>query len=396
VLGKKKIIAIITDDIDGGIIQPLDKEKFRVGANALKEALQSHAVTGIDGGLQNYGTNVLMNILNEAGGLPSKNWKNGYFEGASKISGEAVHERIDLVKAEFPDSDATYAHACHPGCVIKCSNAVPKVNANGEVIVSPLEYESAWSLGTNTLIDDLDDVSELNRICNDLGLDTIETGNAIAVAMEAGVIPWGDGKAAIELLKKVGDGSELGRIIGSGAKTVGDVYGVSRVAHVKGQSMPAYDPRAIKGIGVTYATNPMGGDHTAGYTIAAEILGIKGEVTDPRTLEKADLSRAFQETTAWIDSSGYCLFTAFAILDIDEGFQGMVDTVSAHLGTPMTLDDVTKIGRETLNIELEFNEKAGFNKADDRLPEFMYNEQLPPHNVTFDVSDEELDKVHHK
>jgi aldehyde:ferredoxin oxidoreductase len=352
-------------------------------------------VTGVDGGLANYGPNVLMNIINEAGSLPTKNWTSGYFEGAAKISGEAVHEVIDLAVEKFGSAtEAKYKHGCHPGCTIKCSNIVPRMS-DGSSIVAPLEYESAFALGSNLTISNLEHVSELNAICNDLGLDTIETGNALGVAMEGGAIPWGDGPAAIAALKGVKEGTPLGRVLGSGAVTTGQVYGVERVAHVKGQSLPAYDPRPIRGIGVTYATGPMGADHTQGYTIAAEILGIKGEVNDPRGGGKAGLSRAFQETTGFIDSSGYCLFIAFAILDVDTGFQGMVDTCAAMLGVNWTVDDVGRIGKIVLKNELEFNRNAGFTKAHDRLPEFFKTEALAPHNVVFDVTDEELDEVHY-
>jgi aldehyde:ferredoxin oxidoreductase len=135
----------------------------------------------------------------------------------------------------------------------------------------------------------------------------------------------------------------------------------------------------------------MGADHTSGYTIAAEILGIKGKVTDPRELKKADLSRAFQATTAYIDSTGYCLFIAFAVLDIDEGFKGMTDSVDAFLGKKI---DVTEYGMKVLKAERDFNKRAGFTERDDRLPEFFRTEKLPPHNVTFDVSDADIDAVY--
>lgn len=397
VLGSKKIIAIITDDSDGGIVKAEKEDEFKAAKNMLRDALVTHPVTGDNGGLQNYGTNVLMNIINEAGGLPTKNWTSGYFEGAAKISGEAVHERIDLMKEKLGDeAEGEYAHACHPGCVMKCSNVVPDTTT-GKQVLSPLEYESSWALGTNCGIDDLDVVLGLNRKCNDYGLDTIEMGNAIATAMYAGVIEFGDGKGALDLLDQVRDNTPLGRIIASGAVTVGSVFGVEgHVAHVKGQTMPAYDPRAIKGIGVTYATNPMGGDHTAGYTIAAEVLGIKGVVTDPQDNSKADLSRAFQETTAFIDSTGYCLFTAFAILDNDGGFKGMADSIGAMQDNDFSLEKVTEYGRKILDIELDFNARAGFTKQDDRLPPFMKTEPIAPHNYVFDVTDEELDAVHHK
>jgi aldehyde:ferredoxin oxidoreductase len=158
--------------------------------------------------------------------------------------------------------------------------------------------------------------------------------------------------------------------------------------------MPAYEPRAIKGIGVTYATTPMGADHTAGYTIAPEIAGVGGKV-DPLSDEgKADLSLTFQAATAFIDSTGYCLFIAFPILDIAKGWAGMAETVAGVTGLPITGDDVVPMGKEILKMERLFNEKAGFTAQDDRPPEFMRYEKLPPHNVVWTVKDEELDRVY--
>jgi aldehyde:ferredoxin oxidoreductase len=400
VLGSKRIIAIISDDTGGARPEAKDKDKFANGRKALVKALNKHPVTGKlnddegkpFGGLKNYGTNILTNILNEAGGLPSMGFKSGRFKDAAKISGEAVHELVDKTKKKFGDkAEGKYGHPCHPGCIMACSNVVPYEDT-GKLHVAPLEYETAWSLGANLGIGVLHDVAELNRLCNDIGLDTIEAGNTIAMFMEGGVIPFGDGKAAIELLKKAYDPTSVeGRLICSGAQSAGEALGVTRIPVVKGQALPAYDPRPIRGIGVTYATSTMGADHTAGYTIAAEILGIKGEVTDPRKLEKADLSRAFQATTAYIDSAGYCLFIAFCILDDDSGFTGMKDTFDAFLGKEY---DVTEYGMDVLRMERDFNKRAGFTNKDDRLPEFFRTEPLPPHNVTFDVTDEELDKVY--
>jgi aldehyde:ferredoxin oxidoreductase len=157
--------------------------------------------------------------------------------------------------------------------------------------------------------------------------------------------------------------------------------------------MPAYEPRAVKGIGVTYATSTMGADHTSGYTVAPEILSVGGSA-DPFAVNKAELSRAFQASTAFIDSSGYCLFIAFAVLDDSDGFQGMIDTVNGVLGTDYTADDIVDYGMEVLRTERRFNRLAGFTKADDRLPEFMKIEKLPPHDTVWDVPEEELDKVH--
>jgi aldehyde:ferredoxin oxidoreductase len=151
----------------------------------------------------------------------------------------------------------------------------------------------------------------------------------------------------------------------------------------------------VKGIGVIYATTPMGADHTAGYTISPEILGVGGDV-EALDKDKSDVARDFQETTGFIDTSGYCLFITFGILDNDEGMEGAVESCSAVLGTSWTTDDIGRIGREVLKLELDFNARAGFTKAHDRLPEFMSYEKLPPHNHVFDVSDEDLDKVHPK
>ncbi|NVM02484.1 MAG: aldehyde ferredoxin oxidoreductase [Candidatus Helarchaeota archaeon] len=399
VLGSKRIVAVISDDTGGKMPDPKDKEKFENGRKKLVDALNSHPVTGRlkdeegnpFGGLKNFGTNILQNIINEAGGLPTKNFKEGRFEDAAKISGEAVHELVDNTKKKFGDkAEGIYGHPCHPGCLMACSNVVPYEDT-GKAQVSPLEYESAWALGTNLGIGVLHDVAELNRLCNDLGLDTIETGNALAMLMAGGLTEFGDGKGAIEALKKAYDEkSALGRLITSGALIAGQALGVTTIPVVKGQSLPAYDPRAIRGIGVTYSTSPMGGDHTAGYTVAAEILGVKGEIEDPRKLEKSDLSRTFQATTAFIDSTGYCLFVAFCILDIDEGFEGLMDTVNGFLGKEI---DAAQYGMDVLKKEIDFNRRAGFTEKDDRLPEFFYKESLPPHNITFDVPNEELDKV---
>ncbi len=408
VLGSKGVIAIITDDTGTGPLTPANQDLFDTGRKKLRAALDEHAVTGVlekadpetgemkpYGGLKNYGTNVLQNIINEAGALPTRNWTEGRFEHAAKISGEAVHELIDKVKAKFPDSTARYDHACHTGCVIRCSNIVP-YEETGEHQVGCLEYESVWALGTNCAIGDIYHVAELNRVCNDLGVDTIEMGNTIAIAMEGKVevnskkLDFGDGALAVELLKKVTSDEPLGKTVGDGALAMGKYAGVTRVAHVKGQLLPAYDPRAIKGIGVTYATGTQGGDHTQGYTIAPEILQVGGK-PDRMDLKKAELSRAFQHTTAYIDATGYCLFIVFAILDIESGLNGMVESINGFLGTEI---DVGKYGAEIIRIEREFNKRAGMTNKDDRLPDFFNKEQLPPHNVVFDVSDEELDKVH--
>ncbi len=386
VMGVRGVKTIIVDDKGGPGVEIADMEKFKAGRKALTESITTHDMTKKGGGLNSFGTAILVNIINEAGGLPTRNFSAGQFDQASAISGEAITDAVNARGGE-----GMVGHHCSPGCIIQCSNIYP--DENGEAITSCVEYETTWSLGANTGIGDLDTVARLTRECNDIGVDTIEAGNTIAIAMEGGAAAFGDGEAAMQMMDEIRKGTPMGRILGQGVEATAKAYGVYRVPTVKGQSMPAYEPRAIKGIGVTYATTPMGADHTAGYTIAPEIAGIGGKA-DPLDDEgKGDLSLTFQAATAFIDSSGYCLFIAFPILDIQSGWNGMADTVAGITGQNITGADVISVGKEVLKMERLFNEAAGFTSADDRIPEFMVNEALPPHNVTWTLPNSELDKV---
>lgn len=382
VMGSKGLKAIVVIPQKGAQVPLANKEVFDKGRKKLTDALLKHPVTSET--LPTYGTACLVNILNEAGGLPTRNFTSGRFEGANKIGGEAMAEIA-------PKRGGMMGHACHPGCVIKCSNVYHK--PDGKYHVSPIEYESAWSLGANCGIDDLDVVAELNYLCNDIGLDTIEAGCTLGVAMDAGLCSFGDGKKAIELMQEIGKGTPLGRILGNGTEFTAKAFGITRCPTVKGQSMPAYDPRVVKGIGVTYATTPMGADHTAGYTVATEVLSVGG-TADMADIHKSDLARAFQAVTIFVDSLGYCIFTTFATSDIPEGLEGMVESVNGVAGTNWTTDDVLRLGLEWLKIERNFNLNAGFTNKDDRLPEFMKYEKLPPHNAVANVPDEIMDSVH--
>ena len=387
VVGSKGLKAIILDAKGNPGVEIANKELFNVGRKKMVDALMEHAITKPKGGLNSYGTAVLINIMNEAGGLPTRNFSAGSFEGAAKVSGEALFEGN-----KERTGQELYNHACSPGCIIQCSNTWH--NEDGTEMVSCQEYESIWAFGPNCGIDSLDATGKLIWLANDIGVDTIEAGNAVAVAMEAGVLEFGDAKGAAKLLKKMRKGTPMGHIIGNGAQSVGNAYGVVRVPTVKGQAMPAYAPRVVKGIGATYATSTMGADHTAGYTIAPEILAVSADLDAMDPEGKGELSRNFQAATAFIDSSGHCLFIAFAILDIATGFQGMIDEANGVLGTEWTADDITEYGKEIMRKERAFNEKAGFTKAHDRLPEFMKYEPLPPHNTVYDVPDEVLDSVY--
>lgn len=386
VMGSKGVKFIVLDAEGTKPVKLRDSDVFNKGRKKITDALMTHDLTKPGGTLNTYGTAALVNVINEIGALPTRNFREGRFEGAAAISGEAIAEAC-----ETRGGAGLMGHPCHPGCIIRCSNVYPR--EDGSEYVSCIEYESTWAFGANCGIDDLDDIAEMIWLSNDYGIDTIEAGGAIAVAMEGGLASFGDSKKAIELMKEIKKGTVLGRALGSGAATIGKVLGVTRIPGVKGQNMPAYEPRAIKGIGITYATTPMGADHTAGYTIAPEVLGVGGSL-DPLETDKSEVARGLQEATAFVDASGYCIFTTFAALDIPEGLEGMVETCNGVLGTGWTVDDIGRIGREVLDVERAFNKAAGFTKADDRLPEFMRYEKLPPHNNVFDVSDEELDKVH--
>ncbi|MFZ5649512.1 MAG: aldehyde ferredoxin oxidoreductase family protein [Bacillota bacterium] len=381
VMGSKKVKVIVVDSPTTFDAPVKDAEKFKAAAKKFATILLDHPITGK--GLPAYGTNVLMNIINEAGTLPTRNFLYGRFDRAADVSGEKLAE-----VAVARGGKAT--HSCHPGCVMRCSNVYPMPDGK---VCAPVEYETAWSFGPNLMIGDLDDVAKLNYICNDVGLDTIEAGCTLGVLMEAGVMPFGDGKAAIAALEEVGKGTPLGRIIGSGSVIAGKAYGVTRIPAVKGQGIPAYDPRSCKGNGVTYATSPMGADHTAGYAVTANILSCGGSVNPLLPEGQADLSRNLQIATAAVDATGLCLFVAFAVLDNPEALPAVVEMINAQYGLELTTDDVGKLGQQILKVEREFNRLAGFGSADDRLPEFFQTEELPPHNTRFDVKDSDLDGV---
>jgi aldehyde:ferredoxin oxidoreductase len=384
VMGSKGVKVIVVDDAGCSVRSPKEADRFKEANKAFVAGLRKHAVTGQ--GLPTYGTNVLTNVINEAGAYPTKNFMWGRFDGCSKISGETQAETENTRGGE-----GSATHGCHRGCVIRCSGTY--YDKDGHYLTKQPEYETVWAHGGNCGIDDLDAIAMLDRLDDDYGLDTIEMGATIGVAMEAGIAKFGDAQAAISLVKEVGKGSPLGRILGNGAAVTGRVFGVERVPVVKGQAMPAYDPRGVQGIGVTYATTTQGADHTAGYAVTANILGVGGSVNPLKPEGQIELSRNLQIATAAIDSTGMCLFIAFAILDQPDTFQALLDLLGSFNGQKLTGDDVVGLGKSILKMEREFNGKAGFTKEMDRLPDYFKKEKLPPHDVTFMVKDSDLDQV---
>jgi aldehyde:ferredoxin oxidoreductase len=369
--GRFKAIVI---DASGGQKPPLaDADLFRAAQKHYTEALLAHPQTAV---YADYGTAAMTLMCDGFGGLPTRNFASGHFEGVEAISGEAMR---DLLLARGGESQTT--HACMAGCVIRCSNCYG--DEKGEKVVSPVEYETIGLVGSNLGIESLDAIARLNWEINDLGLDTIEIGAALGVAAEAGLMEFGDAERAMALVGEIRQATPLGRVLGNGAATAGRVLGVRRVPVVKGQAISAYDPRAIKGTGVTYATSPQGADHTAGLTIRAKV-----DHLDPEG--QAKVSRSAQINMAGYDTLGACVFGGFGFAKAPGAIR---DLLKGRYGWDPGEDPLQKLGRETLALERAFNRAAGFGPADDRLPEWMTTQPLPPHNSVFDVPDVDLDGV---
>jgi aldehyde:ferredoxin oxidoreductase len=373
VMGAKGLKAIVFD-AKGAAKPPIaDPEAFKQAQKLFIRNLADHPQTAL---YRDYGTAAMALTCNAMGALPTRAFSSGSFEGAESLSGEKMREVIQERGGEGAPS-----HACMPGCAIRCSNNY--AGADGKSLVTPLEYETIGLMGSNLGIADLDVVARMNWEVNDLGLDSIDLGAALGVAARAGLMAFGDGARAMELLGEIRKGTPLGRILGHGAAVAGRVLGVLQVPVVKGQAMSAYEPRAVKGTGVTYATSPQGADHTAGNTVRAKV-----DHLDPKI--QAALSRAAQISMAGYDTLGACIFAGFGFAVAPEVIPGLLN---ARYGWQVGGDILQLLGKETLSLERAFNQRAGFTAADDRLPEWMTQEQLPPLNAVFDVSETDLDGV---
>ena len=384
VLGSKKIKAIILDSEGVGPVGIAKPDEFKEASKIFAKALMDHPVAGE--GLALYGTDVLVNIINEAGGLPSYNFTEGRIPHHDNFSGETLNATITKRGGK-----GKVTHGCHRGCIIRCSQWY--ADEEGEYVTSGLEYETIWGLGADAAIESLDDIAYIDRAMDDVGVDSIEVAVAVATAMEGGLIPWGDGKKVLEIVKDIAKPTDIARIIAGGTAAVGKLCGLFRVPTVKDQAIPAYDPRAIKGIGLTYATTPMGADHTAGYCISGNILKVGADIDPLKKEGQIEYSRAMQIGTAAVDSTGMCLFVYFGIADNPGGYQAMIDMINAQYGINISATDLDKLGASVLKKEREFNKNAGLTNAHDRLPEFMEYEPLSPHNVVWDFTPEEVDQV---
>ncbi|MBI2873607.1 MAG: aldehyde ferredoxin oxidoreductase [Firmicutes bacterium] len=323
-----------------------------------------------------WGTASMLANMDVRGGLPTRNFSAGSFEGTSRVD----HFALDALVKER-GGRGTMTHACMSGCMVRCSNRVP--DTDGEVLVSPLEYENMALLGPNFGLADLDGICRLNRACNDLGLDAIEAGVALGVAAEGGLLDFGDAGRALALLESLAAARPQAPYLGEGAVATGEALGVKRIPVVKGQSIPGYDPRVIKGNGVTYSTSPMGADHTAGNLVGATL--------DPaKHAEIVKASRESQIRAAMMDCLGLCNFTVAAVMADPEVTAALV---SGSLGRTVTVEELQEAGKAAIRAELDFNRRAGFGAGDDRLPEFFRKEPLPPTGEVWDLPDEMLDGI---
>jgi aldehyde:ferredoxin oxidoreductase len=376
VMGSKGLKAVVIRKAVGRALQFHDEELFHTASKAFAQKLITDPKLGTKGSQHLYGTASIVGAVNEIASLPTRNFSEGRFENAGELRGEKLRE---LVLAR----EGKVGTRCMPGCVIACRNLY--VDEAGQPIVGTMQYETIALVGSNLGLGNLDDVALLNYMCNDFGLDTIETGAALGVACEAGLAEFGDVEGILGLLKQVGEGTVLGRVLGCGAVTTGRVLGIRRVPASLGQGMPGYDPRTLKGNGVTYATSPQGADHTAGNA-----FGARNEVNPLGVAGQKQLSLRLQIIAAMLDSTGLCLFSRPPIL---ANPQLMVDMINGIYGWGWTTEDFDRFNRNVLRMELEFNRRAGITAADYRIPEFMREEPLPPHNAVFDVPDSDLDTV---
>jgi aldehyde:ferredoxin oxidoreductase len=378
VMGAKGLKALVVDQRGNNTDALADPETFKEAAKAYAQAVKDHPFSGQL--LPNLGTAGLVAIINSLGAFPSNNARKGVMEGWEKISGETMAQVIK-------ERGGNPSHMGCAQCIVHCSNVY--VDKEGQYLTSSLEYETIWANGGMTGIDDLDTVARLDFLCDDIGLDTMSTGVAMAVAMDAGYRKFGDSQAALQMVEEVAQGTEFGKILGNGPAAVGKHFGHTRIPVIKGQSVAAYDPRAMQGNAVTYATSPMGGDHTAGLVLGEYL----GQVLDPLKAEgQVEASRNNQIAMAAVDCTGLCLLASFA-LATPEGGAAFIRAMNAKFGTQLTPEAIPQLGIRVLQAEREFNQKAGFTNKDDRLPEFYYKEPLPPHNTVVVISAEEMDST---
>jgi len=369
VMASKRVIAMVILN-DGGVKPDFnDSEAFRTMSKLIVQKLKENPVSSL---FTKYGTAAMVDICQSLKVLPARNFTHGTLDGAEKINAQSMY---DIIRER--GGEGKTQHACMQPCAIQCSNVYP--DKDGKLLCSPVEYETMALMGSNLCLTNLDVIAEMNRIANDAGVDTLDVGSAIGVAMEAGLAEFGDEKAAVKLMEEVRNLTPLGRILASGCKVAAKVLGVRHVPHVLGQALPAYEPRGSKGMAMTYLSNPMGADHTFGFTLRDE--------DDPASKEgKLALSRKFQVIGSRMDAMGMCNFVRYSVRD---DMTPLLDLIKAMYGVEISSTEFDDFVKETLRIEHQFNTDAGITAQDYRFPETFYERVQPESGEIIDITDEE-------
>lgn len=369
VMASKKIIAMVI--LNDGEVKPefKDPEAFKVGAKKIVQLLKENPVSSQ---FTKYGTAAMVDICQALKVLPTKNFRHGVMDGAEKINAQTMYDTIKQRGGE-----GLTQHACMHPCAIQCSNVYS--DKDGKLLCSPVEYETMALMGSNLCLKDLDSIATMNRIANDAGVDTLDVGAAIGVAMEAGYAEFGDTKAAIGLMEEVRAMTPLGRILASGCKITAQVLGVRHAPHVLGQAIPAYEPRGTKGMAMTYLSSPMGADHTFGFTLRDEEVPTSKE-------GKVALSKKFQVIGSRMDAMGMCNFVRYSV---QNDMQPLLDLVRFRYGVEISEEEFDDIVKETLRIEHLFNTDAGIAAMNYRFCDSFYEEAQPETGEKMDITDEE-------
>lgn len=376
-MGSKGLKAIVVDTRVKRHQELADPKAFKASVKMFADAVRKNPFSG--NALKDIGTAVLVGPVNSIEGFPCYNATKGKMENWEKISGETMAETIKKRGGKT-------AHKGCSQCIIYCSNEY--TDKSGDFITSSLEYETIWSMGGMTGITDLDTIARLDYLADDIGLDTMNTGVAIGVAMDAGYRQFGDSQAALEMMEEIATGTAFGKVLGHGPAAVGEHFNHPRVPVVKNQSIAAYDPRAMPANGVTYATCPMGADHTAGNLVGPYLGGML-DPDDNQGQIKASLES--QVSMAALDCTGLCLLAGGALEG--EGLNAFFRMIQIILGSAFDAKTYNDLGKKVIAAELEFNRNAGLTNEDDRLPEFFYKEELSPKAGVFKITESELDST---
>lgn len=369
VMGSKRLIALVI--LDDGDAKPayIDKEKFKAGSKKIVKLLRENPVSSK---FTKYGTAAMVDICQALKVLPTRNFTRGTMEDAEKINAQTMYDTI-----KERGGEGLTQHACMLPCAIQCSNVYP--DTDGKILCSPIEYETMALMGSNLCLKNLDTIARMNRIANDAGVDTLDCGAAIGVAMEAGLAEFGDDEAAIHMMEEILNVTPLGRILASGCKIAAKVLGVRHAPHVLGQAIPAYEPRGSKGMAMTYLSTPMGADHTFGFTLRDE------DVPTDKT-GKVELSKKFQVIGSRMDAMGMCNFVRYSVRD---DMTPLLDLIEALYGVVITEEEFDDFVRETLRLEHQFNLDAGITAKDYRFTETFYEETQDDTGEVMDITDEE-------